>query len=49
MNLKKLRQAGETSYVCPMHPKATSDKPGRCPDCGMHLKRVQVGGKGKDS
>ncbi len=24
-------------YVCPMHPEATSDKPGRCPKCGMDL------------
>lgn len=25
------------TYVCPMHPEVTSDKPGRCPKCGMFL------------
>ena len=24
-------------YVCPMHPEVTSDKPGKCPKCGMDL------------
>lgn len=24
-------------YYCPMHPDYTSDKPGNCPICGMHL------------
>jgi membrane fusion protein, copper/silver efflux system len=26
-----------TTYVCPMDPDVTSDKPGRCPKCGMEL------------
>ncbi len=25
------------TYVCSMHPKVTSDKPGECPKCGMAL------------
>ena len=25
------------TYVCPMHPDVTSDKPGKCPKCGMDL------------
>ena len=25
------------SYTCPMHPEVTSDKPGKCPKCGMDL------------
>jgi len=25
------------TYVCPMHPTITSDKPGECPICGMQL------------
>lgn len=29
------------TYVCPMHPSITSDKPGECPICGMQL--VSVG------
>lgn len=24
-------------YVCPMHSKVTSAKPGKCPECGMAL------------
>lgn len=24
-------------YICPMHPKYTSEKPGDCPSCGMRL------------
>jgi len=25
------------AYVCPMHPEVRSDRPGRCPKCGMNL------------
>mgnify|MGYP001573303742 CR=1 FL=1 len=24
-------------YTCPMHPEIVSDKPGKCPKCGMNL------------
>ncbi len=26
-----------TEYTCPMHPEVRSDKPGKCPKCGMDL------------
>lgn len=25
------------AYTCPMHPDIKSDKPGKCPKCGMDL------------
>jgi len=28
-----------TTYKCPMHPNVTSDKPGKCPECGMNLEK----------
>ena len=27
----------KTVYTCPMHPEVVSDKPGKCPRCGMDL------------
>ncbi len=29
-------------YSCPMHPDVTSKKPGKCPKCGMALRRTAV-------
>lgn len=31
------RAVTKTTYTCPMHPDVTSDKPGKCPKCGMRL------------
>jgi len=29
-------------YTCPMHPEVISDKPGKCPKCGMNLVPVKA-------
>ncbi len=31
----------QQKYVCPMHPEVVSDKPGKCPKCGMDLELVK--------
>ena len=33
----------EATYRCPMHVDVISDKPGKCPKCGMELERVVEG------
>ena len=43
---KKAEEVAEgTTYTCPMHPEATSDKPGECPTCGMDLVPVEEPGE----
>ncbi len=32
-----MQATGKTQYTCPMHPDVRSEKPGRCPKCGMDL------------
>ncbi|MBI3019576.1 MAG: hypothetical protein HYY61_06790, partial [Deltaproteobacteria bacterium] len=34
-------------YFCPMHPSVTSDRPGRCPICGMDLQKADESGESK--
>lgn len=31
-------------YTCTMHPEVHSDKPGKCPICGMELVKKEVAG-----
>ncbi len=38
----KTDTATKTVYTCGMHPEVTSDKPGRCPKCGMGLVAKKV-------
>jgi hypothetical protein len=33
----KKETASQVKYTCPMHPEYVSDKPGKCPKCGMTL------------
>ncbi len=34
---KKSQEETKEVYTCPMHPEVVSDKPGKCPKCGMKL------------
>ncbi len=35
-------KAEKVSYTCPMHPEVISDKPGKCPKCGMDLVKKET-------
>lgn len=38
----KKAKAAKVQYTCTMHPEVLSDKPGKCPKCGMTLvKKVE--------
>ena len=50
VGIKSLKQKGhnhaaqekkQALYFCPMHPHITSEKPGRCPICGMDLQKSE--------
>src|SRR5665648_53476 len=32
----------QADYTCPMHPDVHSDKPGKCPECGMDLVKKEI-------
>ncbi|MDR6157503.1 CopA family copper-resistance protein [Chryseobacterium sp. SLBN-27] len=34
-------QSQPQKYSCPMHPEIISDKPGKCPNCGMDLIKIE--------
>ena len=35
------QQATAAIYRCPMHANVTSNRPGKCTECGMNLEKVQ--------
>ena len=35
----------KVEYTCPMHPEVISDKPGKCPKCGMDLVKKEAQSK----
>jgi hypothetical protein len=38
----KSDSTGKYVYTCPMHPEIITDKPGKCPKCGMTLVKKKV-------
>jgi hypothetical protein len=41
MSQKQHKDAAEiVKYTCPMHPEIITNKPGKCPKCGMTLVKV---------
>ncbi len=45
---KKVKPA-KVQYTCPMHPEVLSDKPGKCPKCGMTLVKKEPAKKKADT
>ena len=41
----KSGQGAKEVYSCPMHPEIVSDKPGKCPKCGMKLEKQATKGE----
>jgi hypothetical protein len=46
---KKMDISMHKVYTCPMHPDVASDKPGKCPKCGMTLVEKKGGSRSSDS
>lgn len=38
----KKSKIAKVQYTCTMHPEVLSDKPGKCPKCGMTLVKKQT-------
>ena len=45
---KKMDSSMHKVYTCPMHPDVVSDKPGKCPKCGMDLVEKKNGKQAMD-
>ncbi|HTC00477.1 MAG TPA: heavy metal-binding domain-containing protein [Ferruginibacter sp.] len=41
MDTTKSSMTSTVKYTCKMHPEVISDKPGKCPKCGMDLVEVK--------
>jgi hypothetical protein len=41
MDTTKSTMTSTVKYTCKMHPEVISDKPGKCPKCGMDLVQVK--------
>ena len=37
MKINESQKMSAAVYTCTMHPEVHSDKPGKCPKCGMEL------------
>jgi hypothetical protein len=35
-------KSAKVQYTCTMHPEVLSDKPGKCPKCGMTLVKKEI-------
>jgi len=43
MSQKQLKDAAKiVQYTCPMHPEIITNKPGKCPKCGMTLVKMEA-------